>query len=167
MEQRLFVLHQGKTLFSTYIDNKTIVIACLDFEKTRNLKNTLVNNMCTRGKWLNKADTYTVKKTLTAQTKNLVLTECTQGFANAMNDSELIVSELDLYNDVDLRFIDLMYQLSNIEIFLTSDFKMIWEKRDDSIFPLLSLQGITLSKPSTEMFDVVEYLNALHVNDIE
>jgi len=29
----------------------------------------------------------------------------------------------------------------------------------------LSIQGVLLSKPCTEMFDVIEYLNALHPLD--
>lgn len=155
----LFMLHNEKYIFSTYIDNKTIVFACNSYDTVQRLRNSVTHIRMSRGRWLNNAKEYKSRK----DNATIQLTEASRSFSSSFNS--LSIAELNLHESLDLKFIDMIYQLNNIEIFITHDFDIKWEKTSDTIVPLLSIQGVLLSKPCTEMFDVIEYLNALHPLD--
>ena len=158
------MLHNDKYIFSAYIDNKTVVFACKDFNLTQNLKNSITNVRTTRGKWLNKAISYIVVKSSGVDSNTIELCESSRTFSSTFNT--LGIAELNLYDSMDLKFIDMIYQLNNTEIFITTDFEIEWRKNLQDIIPILSIQGVMLPKPATEIFDVIEYLNALHPLDL-
>lgn len=159
------MLHNEKYIFSAYIDNKTVVFACNDFNKTQHLKNSITNVRLTRGKWLNKATSYSVVKLSSGVESNTIeLCESSRTFSSTFNT--LSIAELNLHESMDLKFIDMIYQLNNIEIFITTDFEIKWRNILNDIVPILSIQGVMLPKPATETFDVIEYLNALHPLDL-
>ena len=56
------MLHNEKYIFSTYIDNKTIVFACNSYDTVQRLRNSVTHIRMSRGRWLNNAKEYKSRK---------------------------------------------------------------------------------------------------------
>lgn len=151
----VYVLFQDNHFYSTFIHQKTVMIASTDEHRIRSVRSVVQNHYNETGKWLNMSHGYSKLDPNTPL--EIRLGESTQTYSKLIGDAWQVV-ELDLYNPEDCRLVDFMYECSNIRLFLVKDF----EKMDGNP-PLLSINGVVLNKPSdTSKYNVVDYLDALN-----
>lgn len=150
----VYILNQEKTFFSVYIDQKTIVVSSTDKTKLQEFKKVVEHHHRVSGKWLNLSHSYSYT-TSSRKRHELKLQPSTLQYSSSIRDNWDIV-ELDMYKNSDCNLIDLMYECSNIRLFLLQDF----EFHDD--IPLLCINGVLLEKPSEiPRYNPVIFLNAL------
>ncbi len=146
----LFFLNCQKYMFSTYINNSTLLITCPDRTKVELLNRTLTSHKEKTNRWLNRGIKYTMQaknKDILDITEHDVIDECEDGF-------ELTYIDINDYQDI--LFLNQLYELNNTQLFMMYDYEY------DPFVPLLSIHGIQITKPTSErVFEAHEYLNAV------
>lgn len=153
----LFFLNSKKYMFSTYIDNKTYVITCPDKTRIDLLRNTLYHHKNKTNKWLNKG----VALKLGDRHNTLDLIENDK---NESVDDDIIleITFMSINNSQDVLYLNQLYELTNVQLFLMYDYDYLPNTA------LLSIQGILIEKPNNEqLFQYDEYLNATMGLDID
>ena len=136
-------------MFSTYINDNTLLIVTPDSRSIESFKNTLIHHKVKTNKWLNKGYKFTSKD---PRKFTLELIE------NSGNDTKIDSLQVT-YNDVtktqDTLFMSRLYELANIQMF------MMYEYEYMPNIPLLSIEGVLIDKPLCEsVFETSDYLDA-------
>lgn len=146
----LFFLNCNKYMFSTYINDSTLLITCPDRTKVELLNVTLTNHKDRTNKWLNKGIKYTI------QAKNKDILDITENDVMDENKKEFELTYININDSQDINFLNQLYELSNTQLFMMYDYEY------DPSIPLLSIHGIQIIKPTSErVFEAHEYLNAV------
>ena len=146
----LFFLNCQKYMFSTYINDSTLLITCQDRTKVDSLNLTLTNHKAKTNKWLNKGIKYTIKA------KNKDILDITENDIMDENKKDFELTYININDSHDINFLNHLYELSNTKLFMMYDYEY------DPSIPLLSIHGIQILKPTSErVFDVHEYLNVV------
>lgn len=148
----LFMLSCQKHLFSTYINDKTLVITTPNKDKLEGFYKTVINYKNKNKRWMNNAIHYSKlegTKDVLDMTERISKEEKAEEYA-------FVPTYIDVNDKNDVRFIHQLYELANIEFFLMYDYDFIEE------IPLLSIHGVKIEKPNTDMlFDSTDYLNGM------
>ena len=137
-------------MFSTYINDSTLLVTCPDRTKVELLNMTLTNHKERTNKWLNKGIKYTI------QAKNKDILDITENDVIDENIKEFELTYVSINDSQDINFLNRLYELSNTQLFMMYDYDY------DPSIPLLSIQGIQIIKPTSErVFEAHEYLNAV------
>lgn len=146
----LFFLNSNKYMFSTYINDNTLLITCPDRTKVDLLNFTLTRHKERTNKWLNRGLKYTI------QGVNRDILDLTENHVEHDELKEFQLTYISINDAQDVNFINQLYELYNTKLFMMYDYEY------DANIPLLSLQGILIRKPEMEsMFSLDEYLNAV------
>ena len=152
----LFFLNCQKYMFSTYINDSTLLITCPDRTKVELLNLTLTNHKERTNKWLNKGIKYTIQAT------NKDILDITENDVTDESIKEFELTYVSINDSQDINFLNQLYELSNTQLFMMYDYDY------DPSIPLLSIQGIQIIKPTSErVFEAHEYLNAVMEIDNE
>lgn len=136
-------------MFSTYINDHTLLIVTPDRTNIELFKNTLIHHKAKTNKWLNKGYKFTSKD---PRKVTLELIE-NSGYDTKLDD--LQVTYNDLSNTQDTLFINRLYELANIKMF------MMYEYEYMPSIPLLSIEGVLIDTPPSEnLFEAYNYLDA-------
>jgi hypothetical protein len=138
-------------MFATYVNDKTIVITSPDKDKLFGLNTTLLKHKKERSKWLNKCFKYVQKG------GKMDIVELSEGnIVEDFNDIFMEINYLNLEDPIDSTYMNQMYNLSKVHIFMMYDYHYIPE------IPLLTIQGVLIEQEyQATPFDMVEYLETL------
>lgn len=146
----LFFLNCNKYMFSTYINDSTLLITCPDRTKVELLNLTLTSHKEKTNKWLNKGIKYTIQAT------NKDILDITENDVVDENKKQFELTYININDSQDINFLNQLYELSNTQLFMMYDYEY------DPSIPLLSIHGIQIIKPTSEkVFETYEYLNAV------
>lgn len=146
----LFFLNCNTYMFSTYINDSTLLITCPDRTKVELLNLTLTSHKEKTNKWLNKGIKYTVQAT------NKDILDITENDVIDKNKKQFELTYISINDSQDINFLNQLYELSNTQLFMMYDYEY------DPSIPLLSIHGIQIIKPTSEkVFETHEYLNAV------
>ena len=146
----LFFLNCNKYMFSTYINDSTLLITCPDRTKVELLNLTLTSHKDKTNKWLNKGIKYTIQAT------NKDILDITENDVVDENKKQFELTYININDSQDINFLNQLYELSNTQLFMMYDYEY------DPSIPLLSIHGIQIIKPTSEkVFETYEYLNAV------
>lgn len=146
----LFFLNCNKYMFSTYINDKTLLITCPDKAKVELLNRTLKKHKENTNKWLNKGIKYT------KQLQNKDILDITENEVVDENIQQFELTYISINDHQDINFLNHLYELSNTQLFMMYDYEY------NSTIPMLSIHGIPIIKPNSEkVFETYEYLNAV------
>lgn len=146
----LFFLNSNKYMYSTYIDNRTYVITSPDKTKIDLLKNTLYHHKTRTNKWLNKG----VSLKLGDRNNTLDIME---NNAKTVTEEDILleVTYVSINESNDVMFLNKLYELANVQLFLMYDYEYLPNSS------LLSIHGILIEKPNEEkLFEYHDFLNA-------
>ena len=152
----LFFLNCNTYMFSTYINDSTLLITCPDRTKVELLNLTLTNHKERTNKWLNKGIKYTIQET------NKDILDITENNVIDADNKKFELTYININDSQDINFLNQLYELSNTQLFMMYDYDY------DPSIPLLSIHGIQIVKPTSErVFEAHEYLNAVMEIDNE
>jgi hypothetical protein len=142
-------LNSNKYMYSTYIDNRTYVITSPDKTKIDLLKNTLYHHKTRTNKWLNKG----VSLKLGDRNNTLDIME---NNAKTVTEEDILleVTYVSINESNDVMFLNKLYELANVQLFLMYDYEYLPNSS------LLSIHGILIEKPNEEkLFEYHDFLN--------
>lgn len=155
----LYFLNNKKCLYSTYIDDKTYILTCPEKTKIDLLRNTLYHHRSKTNKWLNKG--ITLKLGDTTNTIDITENDTTYGMNDAV-ELEFDVTFMNINNKDDVMYLNQLYELANIHLFLIYDYDYLPKNK------LLSVHGIMIEKPHDEqLFENYKYLNSIMELDFD
>jgi hypothetical protein len=176
---KLFVLNCQNALFATYLQeiSKTVLITCPDMAKTNELRHTLQLHKKHSHQWLNRSVhikqlTYNEKECLnlieggvfTNRSNSKIKQEEEEERRaggplnqkmkdeNVEHDDHIMITYLDLDNERDERFIQSIYHIQNMRIFILHDFVYY-----DT--PMLSLHGVIVDPHHKEGEEIDEIMD--------
>ena len=146
----LFFLNCNTYMFSTYINDSTLLITCPDRTKLELLNLTLTSHKEKTNKWLNKGIKYTVQAT------NKDILDITENDVIDKNKKQFELTYMSINDSQDINFLNQLYELSNTQLFMMYDYEYV------PSVPLLSIHGIQIIKPTSEkVFETYDFLNAV------
>ncbi|QOI90300.1 hypothetical protein QKU58_gp031 [Pyramimonas orientalis virus] len=155
MMNNLYFLNKDHSMFATYINDKCIVITSPDRSKLHGLNIALLQHKTQNNKWMNKGYKYISKG------KGLDIMELAENNhyqVDTFDQSFMDVSYLDMDDPIDTKFMNQIYELSKLQIFMMYDYEYI------PSIPLLTLQGVLIQPDNgedDEMFEIAEFFEAL------
>ena len=151
----LYFLSKNNKMLATFIDNKALVITSSDRDKLHGFSTVLLEHKTKHNKWMNKGYKY-LQNHKGMGTDIVELVEDNNLKVEEFKDIFMEICHLNMEDIEDSKFMNRLYELSRLHVFMMYDYQYIPE------IPLLTIHGVMIEKErNEEIVDIADYLDTV------